>query len=447
MKARPIDLRPPPTAVERSLPTVQRWLLVALVFAAFLTQVKLVPSMDNNVGPFEVIGSLLILAFLTSSRTDRPLSAHPTSRIGVGILLVALASLINIDGDRLATGLVNVAILSFFAAYLVTADNLVRQYSISPGRLLAVVSLALLVVGPWIVASGLAAPGDLQEVGPFRNRAHMASYMLTAFWMVLAFAQWPRLRWRSRAVAWLGVLLCLYAVAISGRRSVYLSLGVGVVVLAVALLGARRGTRVRFGVAALLVVAALAAMYTWGSRYVPQLAFFKTRVGMIDDRLESALGVSSEEAEEESFFALQRDGVRTAFREHPLLGIGWGGFARSRFSPTGHEVHSTPLRFLAETGLLGLLLYVALMISLGWSVGRALVLSRGSPYFNSFLVLAVGYASLLASYLYNRHVTERTFWILTLVIFAGEHFAARVAAATRRPDQPGSADVRHPQAA
>ena len=169
---------------------------------------------------------------------------------------------------------------------------------------------------------------------------------------------------------------------------------------------------------------------------------------------------------EKGFFALQRQGVRLAFITHPIVGIGWGGFAKSHYSPTGHEVHSTPLRFLAETGIVGFSLYVLFMLTLTSSVWRGFLLMRRTPFGNSYLALAVGFSSLLVSYAYNRHVTERTFWLLMGVIFAMELFSARAQAATAseehgrrlsavasttgegttRPDLPGLRPVAAPEA-
>ena len=122
--------------------------------------------------------------------------------------------------------------------------------------------------------------------------------------------------------------------------------------------------------------------------------YLQTRVGMIDDRLEAALGASKETAARKGFFELQREGVSYAFRTHPIIGIGWGGFAKSQYSPTGHEVHSTPLRFVAETGLVGTAFYVFFMFVLLRSVWVGFLWMRRSPWGNAYLVLAVGFSSL-----------------------------------------------------
>jgi O-antigen ligase len=173
---------------------------------------------------------------------------------------------------------------------------------------------------------------------------------------------------------------------------------------------------------------------------------------MIDDRLKDAVGVTEEDATEKSFFALQKEGVRTAFLAHPLLGVGWGGFAKSQWSPTGHEVHSTPLRFVAETGLLGICLYVMFMALTATAAWRAFKRLRATPYGPAAYVLLAGFATLCVSYLYNRHITERTFWLLLAVLVTQDGFSlawvrrARVSArvrATYAPTRPHSRAIRH----
>jgi hypothetical protein len=417
--------------VAESLPWFYRIGIGGLVFAAFMTQAKFIPSIRNNIGPFEIIGMFLIAAFLLSPRTVRPLRLNAAMQTAWAILAISVVSQVNIPDGRHQVGLINVAIQVFFTLFLVTFYNLLRQYRVSPETLLRWVALALLIVGPWIILSGLDTTGAVQEVGPFRNRAHMAAYMLSAFWMALVYSQWPGLRLRGKLIAYGGVAMTLYAVAVSGRRSVYLSLLLGLTALGITFLAASRQKRLRLVVAGIFILGIIYAMYEYGPRYLPQLQFFQDRVGMIDDRLGDALTVSEDEAAEKGFFALQREGIRLAVTTHPLIGIGWGGFAKSHYSPTGHEVHSTPLRFLAETGLIGFALYVVLMLTLVQSVWRGFMRMRRTPWGNAYFVLAVGLSSLLISYAYNRHVTERTFWLLMAVIFAMELFAARAHAGSR----------------
>ena len=120
---------------------------------------------------------------------------------------------------------------------------------------------------------------------------------------------------------------------------------------------------------------------------------------------------------------LQMEGIQAAVQAHPILGIGWGSFHKWEYNATRHEVHSTPLRFLAETGIVGLLVYSLLLLRLLIGSAMLSLQMRASPYAGSYLILAVAVWSLTASYLYNRHITERTFWLLLLVFLLLEAFA------------------------
>lgn len=388
------------------------------LFCAFLTQVKLLPNIPNNLGPFEVLGVLCILMFLLESAGKTP-TVHPLAKIV--LLWIALAALSQVQIQNRLFGLVQLALLVFLFAFFVLFNNLFRRHQISLDWFLARAVLAVLIVGLLVVADRVESGGAIEAAGPFRGRAHLATYMLSSFWIALVAVLWPTLGRLPRLVAGAGLLTALYAIAVSGRRSVYLSLFVGLAGLGFALIAAKRGRRGQWLAAALAAVLFLAGLYKLGSEGYAGASFFRERVGLIDDRLASFLGTGNESGT--NFYALQRIGVRRALRASPVVGIGWGGFAGSEYSPTGHEVHSTPLRFLAELGIVGFVLYVVFIISLLGRSARLFVRMRSSPYSNAYLALAVATWSMTVSYVYNRHLTERTFWIFLVLFVAMETFS------------------------
>lgn len=410
--------------ITQTLPGGARIFLSIWLLSAFLTEVGFVPGIRNNVGPFEICGvlSLLLLpAFKLRSLETR----HSLIQVLIVITAASALSQIYIGPEQSRFGMIQVAIMAFLLFFVTLLYNVVLRHQLLPSYFLELVTYAVLIVGPWIIINGLSSGGDIQAVGPFRTRAHMASYMLTAFWLVLMLALWPGIKTRLKYASYCGLALTLYAIAVSGRRSVYLALIVGLAALAAVVFWASSGRRSRMIVAAIFIALFLGGLYVVADAISPQTAFFKERVGQIDDRIRQAAGVNSERSGNKDFFALQREGVMMAFRESPILGIGWGGFAKSRFSPTGHEVHSTPLRFLAELGLLGLALYMT-MIGILWFGALKMFNSMSkTPYSASYLVLTVAVWSMSVSYLYNRHVTERTFWILLVVFLAADTFASR----------------------
>jgi hypothetical protein len=405
-----------------TLPRQAKWFLAFWLFTGFLTQMSILPFIENNVGPFEICG-LLALVFVHVFKLRTLSVNHPLLKTLLLLAVFGAISQIWLSNSQRLMGTVQTAMLFFLLVFVTLIYNTVLQHRLSPEFLLKTVTYTVLVVGPWIILQGAGSGGDIQAAGPFRNRAHMASYMLTAFWMVLMYTQWPGLKRRVRFVCYTGLALTLYPIAVSGRRSVYLSLIVGLVSLAFVMASASRGKRLRLFLTGALVVGFLGGLYTVADELTPQTAFFKERIGQIGDRLRLAAGTEEEMALEKTFYVFQREGVRLAFYERPLLGIGWGGFARSRFSPTGHEVHSTPLRFLAELGLVGLALYLFFIgILLAGSL-RLFRSMRRTPYGASYLTLMIAIWSMSVSYIYNRHITERTFWILLTVFLSAEAFA------------------------
>ncbi|MCP4202445.1 MAG: hypothetical protein GY769_10995 [bacterium] len=398
--------------------------LPVMVFSAFLTEIKFIPSIANNVGLFEVVGALTIALFFLSADRNPLVGNAVISTVGL-IVLVASVSLVNTQTGSLTTGLIQVSILVFLFFFLLALYNLLLLVQISPEFILRWITVSAAIVGPWILRQGFLFSTDIDAVGPFRNRSHMGIYMLTAFWLVLIYTFWPnraRTRWIKAPICFIALSLSLYAVAISGRRSVYLALFIGLVALVVAFTLVLRRGRAAVAFVLAFAIGFLGLLYTQGQDFLPRSEFFQNRVGMIGSRLRAATDAVSG-ASESGFMAMQAEGIRAAFRAQPVLGIGWGTFHLWLYNPSRHEVHSTPLKFLAEAGVVGLVFYLALLGRIIIGSGRLAIRMRGSPYAASYLALAVAISSLSVSYLYNRHLTERTFWLLLLVFLLLEAFA------------------------
>ncbi len=415
--------RPRTNILDPQVPVLLRLLFSAQIFTAFITGIKLIPGLRNNFGPFEILGGLLIVTFLLFYKGQgQRLHSHPIVVIQVLLATAALISLSWFQSPGIRLGIVQTLILVFQLLFVLVNYNLFVRYQISPEKLLRLVTYAALIIGPWILFAGIEAGGAVDEAGPFRNRAHMANYMLSAFWLVLLYSTWPGLPRRERFISLLALASTVYPVAISGRRSVYLSLIIGLVGVAFSFLLAARGRRRSTLATTLALFVFVGVLYTAGPRWLPQLAFFQERVSGIGARLTMAIGSDPTDADD-NFFELQRMGVMAAFSDYPILGIGWGAYYNSRYSLTNHEVHSTPLRFLAELGLVGLGLYTAMMAYLLFGSLRIVAMLRHTAYRTTAVMLAIALWSLSVSYIYNRHITERTFWLLLLFFVTFEAFA------------------------
>ncbi len=409
---------------QRHQPLSLRALLAVAVFAAFLTQTKLIPGIETNFGIFETVSLLVFLGWIAGLFGPTRLYArHPIVITLLVMVLAAAVSQVNVPADRWKWSFIDLAILAFLLVWILVIYNLVVAHRIRPVFFLRWVTYSILIIGPWIAYQGITTGGEPGAVGPFRNRAHMAFYMLTGFWLVLMYRFWPGISAKQRWASHVAMSFAIYAVAVSGRRSVYLAMFVGLLALGISFLAAGRGRKTRFVTTGAFVIAIVALFYVYGAAFFPRATFFQERVHQIGYQLRSAISPPDEVSGEESFIALQRQGALLAFRSSPLIGIGWGGFYRSQYSPTGHEVHSTPLRFLAELGMIGVAVYLSLMGYLLYHATRLALRMRSTPWGNVYLVMALALWSMSVSYLYNRHVTERTFWLLLIVFLSLELFS------------------------
>jgi hypothetical protein len=417
--------------VALALPVVLRIVLVTTVIAAFFTGTRFFGGIANNFGAFEVAGCCLLFAFCGYVLAQRStIRFHPVAIAAIVMDCICAISIAWLPDTSVPLGVIQVLILIFLTAVLIVVHNLLIFRATNLPAFLRIVTIAAVAVGIWLAIAGSQDTEGVIAAGPFRNRAHMGLHLLTIFWLVMLFLTWAGRRARERLLAIGAVPLLLYSIAGAGRRSVYLSLFVGLGLLGAGVLLAR--TRRRAPI--LLACGTVAAFLYWYYEVAPEFSqrarFFRERVGLVGSRLDVATASRDEVGpNEDNFLLAQREGVLLAFSDHPFLGIGWAGFLDSSYNMTRHEVHSTPLRFLAETGIVGFSVYGAFVGLLVFTALRTAHRARGTPHALVALVAAVSVLGLLLSWAYNRHIHERTFWLYAAVILALETYVDRWRAA------------------
>ena len=421
----------------REVPAILKFLIVAQAFTAFLTETKFLP-LRHNVGPFEVasfLTSIAVLIYFANSRL--PLRFH---RVMLPLLLmIVFAGLSNYkimsDQDVYTTfRLLSLAILVVSVILVATWYNLFLIDERSLDLIFRALTYSAAIIALWVLKDQLATGGAASASGPFRNRAHAGIYMHTAFWLILMRSHWPRVNRLERLLTYPVMASLLYVIAGAGRRSIYIALGFGLVLLAIGATKVEPVAKKRIAVLVTLVVVAMGFMYFKASEFWKPAAFFKSRVEMVDDRVSTFSGLSGEETDD-SFVLSQREAALNAFKANPFLGIGYGGFARWEGNPTKHEMHSTPFRFLAEMGAIGAILYVWFMLEILAAGVRAWRKNSKGIYGAPSLVLMIAVLCLSLSYVYNRQMTDRTFWLVLVVVIVMDTLAktqAKLQKSTRR---------------
>lgn len=426
---------------DNSVPRPLKALILVISLGTFFSEAKLIPGIRNNAGFFELFGFILIVYGIFVFHLQRyKLKAHPIIFI-VGLwFVVALISLTQLPAERLhwttkylSLSSVQTIVFLFQCLLMLTLFNFLRQEKVFVFFLRSMV-IALTIVGVWVMWDQFIT-GSYASAGPFRSRSHMGIYCLGGFWILLVYRFWPTITQRERWLVMPAIGMIFYAIMVSLRQSVYVAFIAGLLGLAVSFVFARGKDRFNISASFLLLVPFALWLYFFGSVYFPQLSLTQRELAGLDERLQEAT-VDDEDPGDASFDSGQRAGALAAFGDHPILGLGWLGFYESAYSPTGHELHSTPFRILAELGLMGFVPYLLYLVVLIGGVIRLFWRARPTPYQLSALVLMIGMFSVTMSHWYNRMFTDRPYWMLLVVFMV---FEALMGEKRREAEEAGKA--------
>jgi O-antigen ligase len=236
---------------------------------------------------------------------------------------------------------------------------------------------ALIGNGQYVLATGsFGADGStLRVFGTFLQPNPYAAYlnMGTSFALALALLH-PRVE--ARWVAAGASVLLLFAQGLAGSRGGWLALMAALTVMAVVAL--------RIEKPALAAGAALALVggITWAARVMPATIQHAVLHAL---RLENvSLTTPLNDA---NFSSVERLAHWVAggrmFLAHPILGVGAGNYdvAYARYATPGWpdslgHAHNYFINAAAETGVLGGLAFVAVLVAAYWLVGQAVVVAR-----------------------------------------------------------------------
>lgn len=230
--------------------------------------------------------------------------------------------------------------------------------------------------------------GLVRATGTSMSPMALAQILLLSFFPLLTLA----LIQRKRRRRWLLILAAMIegiAIFVTLSRGAWLSLGVGsiVVLLSILLRNIRVSKRTLARVLGLGILLMSTAAILAPNRSAE--AFAQAVKSVFVPR---ASTMRQFEASNEARFQTYKVGVDT-IKQHPLLGVGPGNFAQEAGYSAGGSTHNVYLNVAAEMGVMGMVLYVAILLSgclAFWWVSR-----RSTNMFYS--ALATGWLASLAA--------------------------------------------------
>ena len=350
--------------------------------------------------PTDAVLAVLIALAVASGRVD--LRRVPAVVLGLLGLLVALNVLSVASAAQLEPALRFLGITLYLAVFAVWAASYLstrRRMRVAVGAYVAgaVASAAFAVLALFVAYPGhelVAGEPAARAQGLFKDPNVFAPFLIPAALVLFEETLRPGLLGLSRRVTAPLLAVLVLGILFAYSRAAWLNFAVALMVMLVVL--SLRADAGRVAAAALALVAVVAAVAGASVAATGSTAFLQERA-----RLQTY---------DSQRFGAQRGGLELA-AEHPL-GIGPGQFELA--SPV--SAHSLYVRVLAEQGVLGLLVLLALVgITLALAVGNA-VAGRDAHGVGSAAMLGA-WCGLLANSAFVDTLHWRHLWLVAAVIW------------------------------
>ena len=302
----------------------------------------------------------------------------------------------------------------FLVLIFIAACQLIRTRDsfVSLLRAVAIATAFAAFVGIWentTSATGLPsffAPDDRNYRGAtFRNSGQAGAYFMVALTILIPFRFSPLMK------SALNSDRLLFNVAI-GMTIICMLMTVKIASLIGIAVGAAGFAIYKQKAGFVLPVILLVGCLYWQAGNLASV--FPVLADRVSSKVNTRLNIDHVAAND-SFIVQNYAAAWRAFEHNPLLGSGIMGFY-GVFAD--HEVHSTPMKLVGETGLVGCYGYLIFV----WCVIRAIMTIRntspGNPYREYIQILLPFLLGSCVSYLYTYHMRKREFWILMVVLFA-----------------------------
>lgn len=271
-------------------------------------------------------------------------------------------------------------------------------------------ALMLFLLGVWEIVALFASIPHLFQFGgegnyrialTFRNNGQLGAYCLVTTFVIMAYSALPGISRKRQFVAYMTAGLGLLVLFFSSKRSAIMGLGVGLTAVAY-----YAGQRNRISRKLVLLPLFALVIFLGAINYSEG---FRDFASWRADTLEGQIY-------ERKFVRTNWGGALSAFSEHPFVGVGYGGFQGSVYDETHSEVHSTPLRVLAELGILGSLPFLVFQLLQLWAGVKVTSNRPRTIWGDAGGFLVAGLIAIFVSQTYHLHYRNREYWVMLALL-------------------------------
>ena len=401
------------------------WISSLVIAFSFITR----PIIINRITPGDLLGAVCIFLFLLIA-TNKKIFFPQIAWSSLGLILSFLPG-IAVSQNKGSTFEEITIIVFLFTLYI----SLINVYK-STKRLKYILLLCVgtfitaCVIGFWDLAGdfsslprvfsrryiakhGYEVFGEL--VSGFRNSGQAGAYMLVAFAIVYPLSSSKiSILFSAKQKRYIkaSIYLIMIFLLLSAKVAAYIGFIGGIILLV--------GFKRKFSIFKPILLISLGAFLLYGTlqtaapKVVNRIVFkVRTRV------LEKVIEDKSSNAQENNFLSENYGAAFEAFKDNPFLGSGLGGFYGIYYH---HEVHSTPVKLMGETGLVGLIAYFLFMCTICFTFLKK-GYSPENPYKDYLVNMMPLFFGAFISWGYTYHLRKREFWILLAVITIAQYLA------------------------
>jgi hypothetical protein len=389
---------------------MKHFVTVALILLYVLLSAFLETEEGGRIVPADLFLLGLIFLAALSILTKRRMLIPPTHATFVPILALFLISAVFATFPDRASFEALVIAFSFVGSLAILnlmmtmpEDWLKRLMS---GYALVIGGLSLVCLLDFLLFPGLIASRNLGGVqGPFRNTGQAGSFFGVHASLLLAMLLGRLLPAKPQYL--ISTALVIITLVLTFKRASILAVAAGFVFLSLfmSLSNSNREKKVGFlllsGTAVFGSIGYL--IFGWALDSVPGMRW----------RFEYKFSTDSIEQGATGFFAQNIKSAFQAFADRPFIGV---GLDNVRGVYQSHEIHSTYLSILAYGGAIGVLTYIAFMLSVFHQIiiaSRNKLKSSWSSFLYYFLPMLMGQ---MIGWGYTLHYRKREFWFLMAIV-------------------------------
>lgn len=266
------------------------------------------------------------------------------------------------------------------------------------GGALAAIGLLQFFVFPSLF---LGVDGGLS--GTFRNTGQAGAFFST--YLAILIPGFLSGLIKSKIRNYLILTMILMALLFTFKRAAQIGFIIGAILLVFKLLRSSSVRDKKIGAYVIIVTAIVIPLglllFYWGVENISGMSW----------RVSKKLSSNSVQNFTEGFFADNIYSAWIAFFDKPLIGVGPANVAG--VYTLKYEIHSTYMKILATTGIIGSILYIVFMLVFLIKLIKTRPVNDYGRYLNYFLPF---YFGLIVSWSYTYHLRKREFWILFAII-------------------------------